>query len=649
MLRTRLLKYFGILVIVFGALSAFIGVQVVRKEILTRANTQVLSDLNSAWSVMSAEMEKLEMVLKMTSDRPQLVDACNEAAWKSEVIKSQLEKVRMRYGLDFLSVADPKLKVVMRGAPPYNSGDYFRSEPALTKALQGSVETGIALMNSHQLNREQGHLAEKAFMVLEETPRARPTQREAENRGMVMISAVPITNGNGVKAVLYGGVVLNRNTELVQQIKKAVFKDERYEGNAMGTVTIFLKDCRIATTVLDRDGQRAIGTRVSKEVADRVLDNGKSWLGRAFVVKDWYVTAYDPIRNTGNEIIGMLYVGILEKPFVDMIRNLVWQYAALSAGAILVTLILAFFFAEHVSRPLHLLADAANKMRTGHTPETVTYGNCSKETGMLIDSFNDMAKELTERENKLKVVNEDLQATNASYMETLGFISHELKTPIGSIMNYVYLLGEQKFGDLNQKQINAVRNIDRNTKRITEMVRHYLNLSRIENKELRPIQGRLDLGKDVIEPLMDSFDAAIAEKGLKVANNLRPGLLLNVDYNLTLEVFENLLSNAVKYGNEGGTVTLSARKKEDMVEFSVHNSGEGIAEEHLPEIFGKFFRVNEMQKGKMKKGTGLGLFITRHIVEAHGGTISVRSEKGNWTEFVFTLPAYVAKEEVVHA
>ena len=103
----------------------------------------------------------------------------------------------------------------------------------------------------------------------------------------------------------------------------------------------------------------SLGITVSKDVADRVLDNGKPWLGRAFVVNDWYLSAYDPIKNLNGRTIGILYVGIPEKPFTGMIRSVFFQYMVLSLVGVIVTLLLAFFLAARIARPLHLLADAA--------------------------------------------------------------------------------------------------------------------------------------------------------------------------------------------------------------------------------------------------------------------------------------------------
>ena len=160
--------------------------------------------------------------------------------------------------------------------------------------------------------------------------------------------------------------------------------------------------------------------------------------------------------------------------------------------------------------------------------------------------------------------------------------------------------------DLNERQLAAVKNIDNNTRRITEMVRLYLNLSRVENRELHPHTAVLDIKQDILEPLLGSFDAALNEHKIKVENEIEDGLLCAADLNMAAEIFENLIGNAIKYGNDNGTITLKASRKENMIEFVIRNTGQGIPAEYREMIFEKFTRIENRPLGKQAKGTGLG-------------------------------------------
>ena len=333
-LRTKLFGVFATLVIAFGVLSAFISVRLIQNRVIKEAQTRVRMDLSSAWSVQNAKLHEIQTVLKLVAGKQLIVDACFSEKWPNQAVQNRLEIMRINLGLDFLGIVSPKGQVVVRAAPPYNTGDFRLPDPAISMALKGHTSTCMSLMRQRALEHEHEGLSENAFIVLEDTPRARPSPKTEETRGMVMMGAAPVEKGNLILGAIYGGIMVNRNHPMVDQIQDVVFRDETHEGSPPGTVTIFLHDTRIATTVRLANGNRAIGTRVSKEVADRVLDNGNRWEGRAFVVKDWYLTAYDPIHDCQGKIIGMLYVGILESPFKELIRNVIFRYAILSAAVL---------------------------------------------------------------------------------------------------------------------------------------------------------------------------------------------------------------------------------------------------------------------------------------------------------------------------
>jgi len=168
---------------------------------------------------------------------------------------------------------------------------------------------------------------------------------------MVLKAAHPVLDENGkILGVLMGGLLLNRNYELVDRIKGIVFKDARYKGKEIGTSTIFMGDLRISTNVLDKEGNRAVGTRAMKEVRDQTLDKGIPWVQRAFVVDDWYITAYEPIRDVEGKIVGMLYVGMLEKRYADIQERLILFFFLFSMSGMLVALTISFFFSWRMLR-----------------------------------------------------------------------------------------------------------------------------------------------------------------------------------------------------------------------------------------------------------------------------------------------------------
>ncbi|MBN1675151.1 MAG: cache domain-containing protein [Kiritimatiellae bacterium] len=631
MLKTKLLKAFATLVVVFALPSAFVGVRIIKQRVIAEAQTRVRLDLGSAWAVYNSKLREIETILRMASGKQSVEVVCRETRWSDPDVQANLADIRTEFGLDFLDVLAPDGRVMLRTTAPFATGDYKRAEPAVAGALKGNVHACVAVFAREELEREAGGLAERAFFELVDTPMARRTPRTEETRGMVMVAAAPVWDGAQVTGVVYGGMLVNRNEPLIDRIHDVVYKGETYDGAALGTATVFLHDTRVATTVRLANGNRALGTRVSKEVADCVLDNGRPWIGEAFVVRDHYLTAYEPIRDAHDQVIGMLYVGILKRPFQDAARSVLLTYIVLSLFALAIGLVFAFFLAGRLTRPLHRLVEAANRLVRGEQAAAVPDSKSCYETDTLTGAFNLMTRTLAEREAKLK-------SLNHSYMEMLGFVSHELKGPLGTLMNYAYLLRERKLGPLTDKQTRAVKALDTGIARLAEMVRHYLNLSRIENGELAPDPTPIAVADEVLGPILESLEPDIAEKGMHLENDVSGDLQVHADLTMLREIFENLVGNAVKYGRSGGRLWIRTRPEDGFIAFEVGNEGDGIPREEQGALFQKFSRVNRTQAERQQKGTGLGLFITKHLVEAHGGAISVASEPGAWAAFTFTVP-----------
>lgn len=647
MLKYKLFKWFAGVVLVFGALSAALGIWVINQRIVQEAQTRVHYDLNAAWAVYQSQLESLRTVVRLVGARGPLIEACSSLKWDDAAawheVQGILGKHRLDFGLDFLTLVAPDGRVVARSSPPYRTGDYRSSDPLVAKALSGATVSGTELLSAGELGREADGLTDRAFLPLQEVPRARPTPRQIEDRGMTMMAAAPIEKNGRIVGAIYAGLLLNRNETIVEKIQNIVFGQERYDNMSLGTVTAFLGDTRVATTVRFANGNRAIGTRVSQEVADRVLDNGASWMDRAFVVRDWYLTAYDPIRDPQGTVIGMLYVGTLERPFRDLNRSLMLRYSMLVLIALVAALLIAMFIAGRLARPLHRLAEQADKMRHGRGFHPVQLDHCCSETAGLIQAFNEMSSTLSQRESQLKEANEQLARTNDSlkglnthYMETLQFVSHEMNGPLASIMNYTYMLRQGLLGPLTEKQTSGLGVMSTNLKHVMEMIRHYLNLARIESGEMQPVLGRVVVRDDVIATVLASLDGELHARNMRVEDLIGPKVILHADLNMIREVFENLLSNAVKYGRGGGVICLDCRCEGQWAEFAVRNEGEGIVPEKRGELFQKFSRIETGAKGR--RGTGLGLFICRQIIQAHGGSIRVESDVGHWTEFRFRLP-----------
>ncbi len=158
---------------------------------------------------------------------------------------------------------------------------------------------------------------------------------------MAIAAAVPVVDAQGrLLAILYGGNLLNRRYEIVDAIQQQVFPQQVYKGKKIGAVTIFQGDLRISTNITLEGGARAVGTRLSAAVSEEVLDRGGTWAKPAFAVNDWYITAYEPIRDPAGRIIGVLSMGVLQAPFLHQLNVIVAVFLALVVAATLASLVL---------------------------------------------------------------------------------------------------------------------------------------------------------------------------------------------------------------------------------------------------------------------------------------------------------------------
>jgi NtrC-family two-component system sensor histidine kinase KinB len=217
----------------------------------------------------------------------------------------------------------------------------------------------------------------------------------------------------------------------------------------------------------------------------------------------------------------------------------------------------------------------------------------------------------------------------------ISTVSHELKTPLTSIRLAIHVLLNEKLGPLSPQQMEILATARQDSDRLYRVIEDLLDISRIESEgaeiQLEPVNAE-DLLLQVTDKARSAFRDQKIKLHLDVAADVPRVLIDPTRFQL---VFDNLLNNALKYTASGGEVSIAARFEGGVVRFAVQDTGIGIAPEHLPRIFEKFFRV----PGQDHIGSGLGLTIAKEIVEAHHGTITVASQPGKGTTFTFSVQA----------
>jgi signal transduction histidine kinase len=222
----------------------------------------------------------------------------------------------------------------------------------------------------------------------------------------------------------------------------------------------------------------------------------------------------------------------------------------------------------------------------------------------------------------------------------LSLVSHELKTPLTSARMVLHLVSSGKIGALTAKQGELLAAARDDTDRLHQIVENLLDMSRIESgralMDLRPVRPE-ELVQTCLEPLSAMFHSQQVSLTTELDANLE---IVLADAPRIGHVFANLLMNSLRHTSAGGRVVVGARRRRSMVEFWVRDNGSGIPRQHLRHVFDKFFRVPGQSSGA---GSGLGLALVKHIVEAHGGKIRVSSAEGEGSLFAFTLRTQTPK------
>jgi signal transduction histidine kinase len=261
-------------------------------------------------------------------------------------------------------------------------------------------------------------------------------------------------------------------------------------------------------------------------------------------------------------------------------------------------------------------------------------------------SFQNIAEERDEARKRVSALleetqraNEELKRIDRTKDEFLSIVTHDLKTPLVSVLGYVGLLLDERGGKLSGKQRIYLQNIKRQSDKVQTMVDSILDYTRVELGKIKIAPEEFSINSQIFELLEDIMPQA-DQKKIAVEADLPPEqIMVNADKGMIGRVIANLLGNAIQYTPQGGKIEISLRREDDFVQLKVRDNGIGIPPEHIPRLFDKFFVV-EQAKARERRSLGLGLHISKEFIQAHGGEIRVESPgKGKGSTFIFTLPA----------
>ena len=266
-----------------------------------------------------------------------------------------------------------------------------------------------------------------------------------------------------------------------------------------------------------------------------------------------------------------------------------------------------------------------------------------------VSDLEEKNRELEAAFAELEKKNQELEEASLAKTHILSTATHELKTPLTSIIGYIdiVLLRQNKIGTLNEKQQRYLQTAQRNSYRLKSLVDDLLDISRIESGGLELTPAELELWPE-IEEIVTAMQTQIDEKNIDLILDIPQDICPVLADKLRLcQVLTNLLSNACKYSSQGARVTIRVREEDAGVRIDVSDTGMGISPEDQERLFTKFFRADNSSTREVS-GSGLGLYITKHLIEAHGGRIWASSQIGQGTTFSIIWPK-AGQEALVQA
>lgn len=609
--------FFIALSVVLALILSLAQIHWVNTLVIDGVSARMRTNIRSGWVSLASRERALDIVATFVARDP----ALRRAAEDPERQQTLLDHALADWHLDYLGVVDQTGVVVARagGTPSGKLGIPW---------LESSIRAGTPLAGFVRLDSPE--LEAQGIRLADRCPGA------STDAGMLIVVARPVYGAEGrATGAVVAGILLNCAFSLVDEIQEQIFEEEILMGRRVGTATIFMGPTRIATTVLTDEGKRAIGTRVSEEVESQTLLRGEPWTGRAWVVNDWYITRYEPIRDPEGTVIGMLYIGELARIHETSKRGTLYALFGVLIAVMTAGIVLSYAISRPSFRQLESLEEATTNFARG-VLSTRAEVRAKDEIGDLAESFNVMAERIETMHREVVAQREETSVLNRNYLDMLAVVGHELTVAREHSQEQESRLEHCQIADSGAKRAGA--RLRAALEDLESIIGKYEQLARIEAKELVIDRNALRVGEDIVQPVVHALRSRIEARGMSVESRVANELVVMADENLISVVLDNLVGNAVRYGLADTQVLIEAERKGDEVVISVWNDGEPIPKSKQASLFRKLHRFG-VEDVLGRRSAGLGLYISAQIVQQHGGRIWVESAQGKGTRFFVALPA----------
>ena len=603
---------------------------------------RVLAEVGSSASAV-ADSHALHVALGLTAPGAELVEL--------------LRGARDREGLDFVNLRSADGYLLATDSAPAVATD--PPSPTLRSGSNGRRLTHLEVLTAAELARLAPGLQGRVAVPLVTTRNAAPTARTLEDRAMVVLATAPVRDARGgLLGHVQAGVLLNRNLPFIDHINEIVYPEGALPFGSQGTATLFLDDVRIATNVRlfgNDPTQRAIGTRVSQAVRDAVLGRGQTWLDRAFVVNDWYVSAYQPLADGAGQRIGMLYVGYLERPFTWLKYAILASIGVIFFAVMIGAAVVSLRWARGIFKPLEQMAQTMQRVEAGDGAARVGRVAGADEIGALaghldhlLDAIDDKTRALqrwnAELDAKVAERTRDLEAAQSQLLRseklaTVGqltaSIAHEVNNPIAVIQGNLDLVRELLGPEAAAKVKAELRLVDDQIERMRLIVTQLLQFAR--PSEYAGYVESVDPARAVEDCLL-LVGPQLARTRIDLRRDFTASAPVGINRQELQQVLLNLLLNALHAMPASGTLTLRTRDwavdgRVRGAVIEVQDSGAGLGPDVEQRLFQPFVTTKT-------DGTGLGLWISRSLIERYGGQLTARNRDDGASGAVFAIRLY---------
>ncbi|MFA6448198.1 MAG: ATP-binding protein [bacterium] len=657
-LTTRIVFSFLVVVAVSISVPSLYGFSYLSRLIYQEAQLKMESDIEIANLLLKQKKQSLLMPARVLSK-----DISFNRILAGRV--GDLVKVRVKYfvrglsesDLTYMTVVDRDGIVLFRSQAAYSTGDNMSGDPAVRRALKGEEVITFKRLGPYELWQE-GQLAE-------------PPDESSHAEGLAIVAVVPVymqtgpediggfqaaPGENEVVGAIIVGYLLNRDKTLLAEI----------HGRTRGIASIYTAGGLVNSSDASWNGELRKG--LFREVAGSKTRSSIVRYGRS-----GEIAGYVALRGYDNRPAALF----------ELRSSTVWinkaKYASLRDNFFFTLIGIAMAFglglvlARRITDPVQRLRKGAEEIGRGNLMHRIDIPG-DDEISQLADAFNDMSVRLfrsmeemrmSKRQiedysqrlksahsslemysRELEKVNQELLKSNINLRKAnevkdtfLSTVSHELKTPLTTIIGYISMLLEGALGPLADEQRQSLDVVLRRGRNLQALISDLLNLSRIDAGRMELRRSYVDLGKE-LRSLEEVFSERLKEAGLSLEIFVEDNLPhVYADRDRINQALFNLTGNAIKFTPSGGLITVQGRhrKEENLIEISVTDTGIGVPESEQGHIFERFYQVDK-HDGREFAGTGLGLAITKELIELHGGRISIESRPGRGSAFTFTLP-----------